>query len=109
MKSPPDPQRRQFLKTTALASASAFTAPLIFGQEKVTKKYRTALIGTGWWGMNILGEAMRAGRSKIVGLCDVDQRYLNPAAARVEKETVISRHSTATSANCWPGTTSMRC
>lgn len=87
MKTPLDPHRRQFLRTSALASASAFTAPLIFGQEKVTKKYRTALIGTGWWGMNILGEAMRAGRSKIVGLCDVDQRYLNPAAARVEKET----------------------
>ncbi|MFT5110337.1 MAG: hypothetical protein ACI9UA_005991, partial [Pseudoalteromonas tetraodonis] len=69
MNSPHPSNRRQFLRSTAMVGASAFAAPAIFGQEKVTKKYRTALVGTGWWGMNILGEAMRAGRSTIVALC----------------------------------------
>ena len=88
MQSSRDPSRRRFLRSSAaLAGASALSAPLVLGQGKATKKYRTALVGTGWWGMNILGEAMRAGRSEIVALCDVDKRFLNPAAERVTKET----------------------
>jgi len=43
-------------------------------------KWRTALIGCGWWGKNILKEAIAAGRSKIVGLCDVDETVLEVAA-----------------------------
>ena len=39
-------------------------------------KYRTALIGCGWWGMNILREAMAADRAKVVGLSDVYERPL---------------------------------
>ena len=49
------------------------------------QKYKTALIGSGWWGMNILRTAMEAGQSKVVALCDVDDNQLNPAAAEVEK------------------------
>jgi predicted dehydrogenase len=75
--------RRSFLKTTASgAMAGALSIPAIHA-EKAPAKYRTALIGSGWWGMNILGEAMRAGRSNVVGLCDVDTRQLHPAAAKV--------------------------
>ena len=37
-----------------------------------TKKYKLALIGCGWWGNNILAEAMKYGQCKVVGLCDVD-------------------------------------
>jgi predicted dehydrogenase len=59
----------------------------VLGQTKAAKRYRTALVGTGWWGMNILGEAMGSKRSEVVALCDVDQRYLGPAAERVERET----------------------
>ena len=62
--------------------AGALSIPAIHA-EKTPAKYRTALIGSGWWGMNILGEAMRAGRSNVVGLCDVDTRQLHPAAAKV--------------------------
>jgi predicted dehydrogenase len=79
--------RRQFLKTAALSAVSSVAGPVIMAQAKGERRYRTALIGTGWWGMNILGEAMRAGRSTIVALCDVDQRLVNPARDRVEKET----------------------
>jgi len=52
--------RREFLQSSLAAGAAASTilaAPAVHAQEK-SRKYRTALIGTGWWGMNILGEAV---------------------------------------------------
>lgn len=47
------------------------------------KVYRTALIGSGWWGMNILKEAMATGNTKCVALCDVDRDKLEIAAEEV--------------------------
>jgi predicted dehydrogenase len=73
--------RRKFL-TTSIAAPTAYAgAPLV--ATGAPKKYRTALIGSGWWGMNILRAAIAHGRSKVVALCDVDQNYLDPAAAEV--------------------------
>jgi predicted dehydrogenase len=43
--------------------------------------YRTALLGSGWWGTNILREALRSGQSKLVALCDVDRAQLDKCAA----------------------------
>ena len=71
--------RRTFLFTGA--------APLILGAQSPAKKYTTALIGTGWWGMNILGEAMRSGECKVVAMCDVDDSQLNPAVEKVKAAT----------------------
>src|SRR5690606_33543400 len=51
------------------------------------RRYRTALVGSGWWGMNILREAIRAGESQVVALCDVDRGQLAPAAEEVERLT----------------------
>lgn len=48
-------------------------------------KYTTALVGSGWWGMNILRTALEAGESRIVALCDVDDNQLGPAVAEIEK------------------------
>lgn len=78
--------RRNFLKSSAAIAlfAAALPAPL---NAADAKRYRTAIIGTGWWGMNILGEAMRFGRSKIVAMCDVDTRLLNPAWEKVKSLT----------------------
>jgi predicted dehydrogenase len=67
--------RRTFLSTSA--------APLLAAQG--ARKYRTALVGTGWWGMNILRAAMAAGESKVVALCDVDRNQLDPAAEEVTR------------------------
>jgi predicted dehydrogenase len=72
--------RRSFIATAAAAS---FARP-IFGAEG--KKYRVALIGSGWWGMNLLREAMASGRAKVVALCDVDQIVLDNSIADVESE-----------------------
>lgn len=76
--------RREFLRS-ASASVAAMAAPYVVGAESPAKKYRTALVGCGWWGNNILSEAMAGGASKIVGLCDVDRRALTSTAERVGK------------------------
>src|SRR5215468_1475300 len=74
--------RRDFLK--ASAAATLFPAPFVHAQSK-DKKYRTALIGCGWWGMNILGESMAARESTVVAMCDVDENMLDPAVAKVQE------------------------
>ncbi len=82
-------RRRAFLHaaTTGVAGVGLMGAGPAIRAQDPAKKYRTALIGTGWWGKNILGEAMRAGSSKIVALCDADRRFLDGAAELVQKTT----------------------
>ena len=53
--------RRGFVQTSVVAGA-ALSAPNLLLASKAEKKYRTALIGSGWWGMNILREAIRSGQ-----------------------------------------------
>ena len=75
------PDRRKFLAAAALASAPF---PFIRAQSKSGKKYRTALIGSGWWGMNILRVAIEDGRCDVVALCDVDADELEVSADEVD-------------------------
>jgi len=77
--------RRNFLRAVTTASLAVSGMPFLRASEG--GKYKTAIVGTGWWGMNILGEAMAAGQSRIVGMCDVDERLLNPAVDKVVKLT----------------------
>ncbi len=74
--------RRQFVQASLAPIAVGVAGPIIrvMGKEKV---YRTALIGSGWWGMNILRCAIRAGQSKVVALCDADRSQMEKAAAEV--------------------------
>jgi len=83
----PSFSRRHFLGTT-LATGTALTvgAPLIKAAPKA-KKYRTALIGTGWWGTNILRDAIKAGKSKVVALCDVDAAQMEVCADQISELT----------------------
>jgi len=74
-------KRRTFLAGTAAAAAIA-SAPSVHAAAK-DKKYRTALIGTGWWGMNILRQAIAADQTKVVALCDVDSDRLEIHAEEV--------------------------
>jgi len=76
--------RRHFLRSSAAAGLAVTAFPLLGAEER---RYRTAIIGTGWWGMNILGEAMASKACKVVGMCDVDQRLLNPAWEKVQRLT----------------------
>src|SRR4051794_7760591 len=76
--------RRDFVRTS-LAAGAALTAPALRAAAKANQTYRTALVGTGWWGMNILREAIRSGQCRVVAMCDVDENQLRPAVAEVEK------------------------
>lgn len=74
--------RRTFLRTAALGAAAISSGPYVLGQAP-GKKWTTALIGSGWWGKNILREAAASGRCKIVALADVDATTLEVAADQV--------------------------
>ncbi len=75
--------RRNFVKNSSLA----ISALPLFPALNHFKTYRIALIGSGWWGMNILREAIAYGNCKIVALCDVDKRALDTAKSEVDKLT----------------------
>src|SRR6187455_2221518 len=74
--------RRRFL--SAASATAVFSAVPIIRAQEGTKKYRTALIGSGWWGMNILREAMASGQVNCVALADADPSKLDHAADEVK-------------------------
>src|SRR5690242_21193518 len=82
--------RRDFLQSSAaagaIAAASALAAPAVHAQEKA-KRYRTALIGTGWRGMNILGAAVASEQCEVVAMCDVDENQLKRALEKLSSKT----------------------
>jgi predicted dehydrogenase len=81
--------RRQFLGSSiaaGVAAGAALSAPYVHAQAKA-KRYRTALIGSGWWGMNILGEAVASNECEVVALCDVDPSQLKTAAEKLSSKT----------------------
>ena len=75
--------RRTFIKhsTGTVAASTAYSAlPLLPAlSPSPIKNYRIALIGCGWWGMNILREAIYAKSGKVIALCDVDDRQTDKA------------------------------
>ena len=73
--------RRRFIKNGAYGISAL---PLLSALSNKNKTYRLALIGCGWWGMNILREAIAHQQCKVVGLCDVDMKALNVAADEVK-------------------------
>jgi len=73
--------RRRFLESIAAGSV-VLQAPFILAQSS-ERKHRTALIGSGWWGKNILQEAMASGRCRIVALCDADSTTIEVASEQV--------------------------
>lgn len=77
-------KRREFVANSILASTATAFAPHFFIFPK-RAKYRTALIGSGWWGLNILREGIRTGEVQVVALCDVDQNQLSKCKEEVDK------------------------
>ncbi len=76
--------RRQFIGAAAAAGLLGDGAPFVRADRG--RQFRTALIGSGWWGMNVLREAMAAGRSKVVALSDVDANALDASAEDVKDQ-----------------------
>ena len=68
--------RRIFFQTALSAT------PLLIAQGK---KYKTALIGSGWWGMNIMREALASGECSAVALADPDPSQMDKAGAEIVK------------------------
>ena len=81
--------RREFMKSTVASgiASTALAAPAIARAQKTGKSYRLALIGSGWWGTNILREALRSEQCKLVALCDVDDKQLAICQATAGKLT----------------------
>lgn len=78
--------RRTFIQSAvATGAASAAFSNLQFARAQNEAKFTIAVIGSGWWGMNILREAIAAQRGPVVGLCDADTNLLSTNAAEVEK------------------------
>lgn len=75
------PTRRDFIRTAAAAGA-VVGAPYVLGSQK-DQKFTTALIGCGWWGKNILRNAIASGRCKVTALCDVDANNLEVSCDQV--------------------------
>src|ERR1700683_3534568 len=75
--------RRSFLHWAAVGGLAGVGLPSLGAEPG--PKYRTALIGCGWWGMNILKEALVAGRAKVVALGDVDENALEASADQVKE------------------------
>jgi predicted dehydrogenase len=75
--------RRKFMRQAGIAGLSAL-GPSLLSRPRYFR-YTVALIGSGWWGLNILREAIRSGEVDVVALCDVDERQLKTAAAEVQK------------------------
>jgi predicted dehydrogenase len=83
--------RRTFIKSSALAGLALASGPLVrtVRGEKGHKEgmYTVALIGSGWWGMNILREAIASKRCRVVALCDVDQNQIEKVGTQVKQMT----------------------
>jgi predicted dehydrogenase len=75
--------RRRFL--SAASATAIFSAVPVIRAREGAKKYRTALIGSGWWGMNILREALASGQVNCVALCDADANKLEHASEEVKE------------------------
>ena len=78
-------KRRVFLQQASLASAAVFAQPYLIPFKP--SKYKTVLIGSGWWGLNILREGIRTGQIEVAALCDVDDNQLTKCKAEVDKLT----------------------
>ena len=70
-------KRRSFLRYALLAGIAPYA------RAAQPTKLRTALIGSGWWGKNILKEALASGRCTPVALADVDANALEVAGEQV--------------------------
>ena len=80
--------RRDFLKSTAVASAGLGlgAAPVFAQKPGANEELRVAVIGTGGrGGAHVTGFAEAKG-SRLVALCDADQGHVDQKAAIVEKK-----------------------
>ena len=76
--------RRAFTHSSLAAILASQAAPFAV-RAQGGRRFRTVLIGSGWWGTNILNAALDSGACELAALCDVDARMLERACAALEK------------------------
>ncbi len=78
--------RRDFIKTTAVAGAglSLLSSQPLFAAAK-DNKLRLGLIGVGFRGQGHLSLCLRRDDVEVVAICDIQQRMMDKALARVAK------------------------
>ena len=79
--------RRTFTHASLVSILAAQNAPFIVRAQEA-KRFRAVLIGSGWWGTNILNAALDTGAVEVVALCDVDERMLALCCANLERRGV---------------------
>ncbi len=76
-------ERRSFLKTGALATGALMMPFSVWSKED---KINLAILGTGWWGRDILlPNILSSGRFNVLALCDVNADALQKTADVVVK------------------------
>ncbi|HOW70359.1 MAG TPA: Gfo/Idh/MocA family oxidoreductase [Phycisphaerae bacterium] len=78
--------RRDFLKASAAAGMAMVAGPALRAAEP-GKKYSLALIGSGWWGGNILREALASGECRLAAICDCDTNQMDRTRRKIEQLT----------------------
>ncbi|MCH1509080.1 MAG: Gfo/Idh/MocA family oxidoreductase [Akkermansiaceae bacterium] len=73
--------RREFLKLSGLAAGATFGAPAIVRGQNLNSRLQIGCIGVAGKGKSDTLNTAKCG-GKIVGLCDVDQKRLDPMAKR---------------------------
>jgi predicted dehydrogenase len=76
--------RRDFIKSGTIVAGGALLSPLpLFAADE---KIKIAILGTGWWGTDLLlPNMLSSGQFEVVGLCDVNSVALKNAASKVKE------------------------
>ena len=83
----PNPTRRQFLRTTALAATAAALSPRAWAQAAgANGDVRVAVIGLNGRGKNHLNSLRAVPGARIAAICDVDTAVLEKTAEALAKE-----------------------
>ncbi len=78
--------RREFIKTTATASAGLSLLPSLSSlAEGKDSKLRLGLIGIGYRGQGHLSRALQRNDVEVIAICDIQPRMMNMALERVAK------------------------
>lgn len=77
--------RKQFIKTSALATASLAFASAAKAFSSSTSRVSVAIIGTGLRGQNHLDLLLRRSDVDVVAICDIDDRMLATARDMITK------------------------
>jgi predicted dehydrogenase len=75
--------RKEFIQKSLMGSVAISTSPFLIRNQGALLS--TVLIGSGWWGTNIIREAIKSGKIKVAAICDVDDAQLTKCKEEIDK------------------------